>query len=274
MPPGETRTGKKDRTRHLRLIWLLQRVQIMNEVQYRANFVLQVVRSAIALACSFAMLAILFDKVPDLNGWGPSQLLVLVGIFTFVGGLLRTFVQPNLMELVGDVHQGTLDFVLTKPVDAQLFTSVRSMRLWQAVDVIAGAGIIIWAATHFDQGVTVRDCVLFLISLLLGVVIIYSFLFSLMTTAFWFVRVDEAAELFETFYQAGRWPISIYPQWLRLVFTLVVPISSALTVPADAITSRLSWWALLGEIALAGALFAFTRWFFKAGLRRYSAASS
>ena len=48
-------------------------------------------------------------------------------------------------------------------------------------------------------------------------VMIYCFWLMLTTTAFWIVRVDEMVNLFEGMYAAGRWPVGIYPSWLRLV---------------------------------------------------------
>ena len=39
-----------------------------------------------------------------------------------------------------DVRQGTLDFILTKPEDAQVLVSVREFRIWQSVDVVVGGG--------------------------------------------------------------------------------------------------------------------------------------
>ena len=44
-----------------------------------------------------------------------------------------------MMRLMNDIEQGTLDYMLTKPENAQLLVSVREVRFWQIVDVLAGA---------------------------------------------------------------------------------------------------------------------------------------
>ena len=66
-----------------------------------------------------------------------------------------------------------------------------------------------------------------------------------------FVRGERyhAVELFDGVFQTGRWPVGIYPGWLRYSVTFLVPIAFAVTVPAQAVTSRLEWQTL----ALAGA---------------------
>jgi viologen exporter family transport system permease protein len=94
------------------------------------------------------------------------------------------------------------------------------------------------------------------------------------TGAFWIVRMENVLELFEGIYQTGRWPVTVYPGWLRYSVTFLVPIGFAVTVPAEALTSRLQWQTLVFAVAFGIAVFAFTRWFWHYGLRHYSGASA
>jgi len=56
--------------------------------------------------------------------------------------------------------------------------------------------------------------------------------------------------------------------------TFLVPIAFAVTVPAQAVTSRLQWQTLALAVVFATVLFVFARWFWRFGLRRYSGASA
>jgi len=75
-------------------------------------------------------------------------------------------------------------------------------------------------------------------------------------------------------YEAGRWPVSLYPGWLRFALTFIVPVAFATTVPAEALSGRLTWQTLLGAVALAAALLVASRWFWRVGIRNYSGASA
>jgi len=114
----------------------------------------------------------------------------------------------------------------------------------------------------------------FAAALVLGAVMIYSFWLVLTTAAFWVVRMDNVLDLFDGVYQTGRWPVGIYPSWLRFGVTFLVPVAFAVTVPAEAVTSRLEWQTLLLAAIFAVALFTFTRWFWRFGLRNYTGASA
>jgi viologen exporter family transport system permease protein len=88
------------------------------------------------------------------------------------------------------------------------------------------------------------------------------------------VNMWHAVELFDGIFQTGRWPVGIYPPWLRFGVTFLVPIAFAVTVPAEALTSRLDWQTLAFAAVFAMALFAGTRWFWRFGLKRYTGASA
>jgi ABC-2 type transport system permease protein len=108
----------------------------------------------------------------------------------------------------------------------------------------------------------------------IGGLMIYSFWLVLTTIAFWIVRIDEIAELFQGVYQSGRWPVTIYPEWLRVSLTFLVPVAFAVTVPAQALTNRLTPETLLGAALFAVFALVVSRAFFRFGLRRYSGASA
>src|SRR5690606_34331044 len=103
---------------YLRVVWTFFRLGALNELEYRANFFIQILQSGLALAVALGGLAVVFDHTETLGGWGPSELLALVGIHLFVGGLINLVIRPSMQRFMEDVRKGTLDFTLTKPVDA------------------------------------------------------------------------------------------------------------------------------------------------------------
>jgi ABC-2 type transport system permease protein len=257
-----------------RLSWLFFRIGALNELQYRANFWLQLLQSAIQLGTGLAVLGLVLSQTPALNGWSQPALLAVMGVHLLMGGVIGALIQPSMERLRQDIRQGTFDFVLTKPEDIQILSSVREIRIWQAVDVLVGLVVLAIAIAQLQEGVGVVDALAFAVALVLGGLMIYSFWLILTTVAFWIVRIDEIAELFEGVYQSGRWPVTIYPEWLRVSLTFLVPIAFAVTVPAQALTKRLTPETLLLALGFSVVALAVSRAFFRIGLRRYSGASS
>src|SRR6266511_2791047 len=168
---------------------------------------------------------------------------------------------PNMVKLMEDVRQGTLDYALTKPEDAQLLVSVRESQIWQAVDVLVGTIVLVVAVLQLEGGIGVGEALAFAVALILGGLTIYCFWLILTTLTFWVVRIHETVELFEGVYQAGRWPVTVYPFALRLLLTFLVLLAVAITVPAQGITSRLTGQTLALAAAFTSLLVGATRWF-------------
>jgi ABC-2 type transport system permease protein len=152
--------------------------------------------------------------------------------------------------------------------------SVRDVRIWRIVDVFSGAAVIAYGVSGLERTVEGTDLLLFLAMLLVGAITIYCFWLVIATLAFWIVAAWNIIELFQGVYQTGRWPVSVYPIWLRLSVTFLVPIAFAITVPAEALTSRLDWQTIVLALGFCVALFAFTRWWWRFGLRHYTGASA
>ena len=258
----------------LRVSWLYFKLGVLNELQYRVNFFVSLFQTAVALVTGLVVLALVYSHTQELNGWTQSELLCVLGIQILMGGLIRTSIQPNMTRLIDEVRDGKLDFTLTKPEDAQILVSVREVRIWQVVDVISGAIVLAVGLSRITTSVGVGDALAFAVALFLGAVLIYCFWLVLATAAFWVVNMWTAVELFDGIFQTGRWPIGIYPPWLRFGVTFLVPIAFAVTVPAEALTSRLDWQTLCFAVVFAVVLFALTRWFWHFGLRSYSGASA
>jgi ABC-2 type transport system permease protein len=139
---------------------------------------------------------------------------------------------------------------------------------------VTGGIVVGIGASRLDASIGLGDTLAFVALLAVGGAMLYCVWLVLATGSFWIVRMWFLTELFEGVYQTGRWPIGIYPGWLRYSMTYLVPIGFAITVPAQAITSRLHWTTVVTALAFVAVLFAFTRWFWRFGLRRYSGASA
>jgi ABC-2 type transport system permease protein len=260
--------------RTLRVAWLFTRIGVMNELQYRANFFVALFQSLLALGVGLVVLSLVFSHTTDLKGWDHSELLCVMGIQIAMGGLMRATIQPNMLRLIEEVGNGNLDYALTKPEDSQVLISVREVRIWQLVDVLSGAVVVGIGVSQLEASVGFLDAFGLVTLLLLGSVMLYCIWLVLATGAFWVIRMWFLTELFEGLYQTGRWPIGIYPGWLRYSMTYLVPIGFAVTVPAEAVTSRLEWTTVVTAVGFAAVLFGFTRWFWRFGLRRYAGASA
>lgn len=257
-----------------RLIGLHLRIAVLNELQYRTNLGLQLIQSLISLATSLIGIAFIFSKTTHLAGWSASQLLAVVGVYFLVGGITQLFVLPGLSRFMEDVRVGALDFALIKPVDSQLLVLSRQVESWKIIDILIGIGLLVVSLARVGSSLDPVRAIQFVLVVAAGGVVVASFLMILATGAFWFVRVQNILVIYQAMFEAGRWPITIYPPWLQLALTFLVPVGFAVTVPAETLVGRLDWRMFAGAMALAITMPILGRLLWTRGLRLYAGASA
>jgi ABC-2 type transport system permease protein len=141
------------------------------------------------------------------------------------------------------------------------------------VDLLLSLIILAIALAHLQQTVTWLQAGLFVFSMLLALLILYAILLILASLSFWAQGVPLDF-VFNSFIQLGRYPVGIYPEWLRLLLTWIVPVGFMTTIPIQLLTEDLSPGVLLSGTLLALFLFWLASHFFRASLHRYASASS
>ena len=255
--------------RTLRLFWS---AAIGAEMEYRINFTLAALNSIGGLAGGIFALDLFYRNGAQLGNWSWEQALVVFGLFTLLNGVSLSFLNPNLNRIVEYVHQGTLDFVLLKPIDSQFWLSLRNASPWGVPDMVFGLGVITYAG--LKMGVGAGAYLVGIVPVLLAVIVLYSLWFIFASLSIWYVKVWNATEVLRSLLDAGRFPVTAFPMAVRIFFTVIVPVAFLTTVPAELMMGQAGakWLAIEGAIAIG--LFLFTRLFWKFALRYYTSASS
>jgi len=108
-------------------------------MEYRVNFAISALNAVGAAAVGFFGLG-LFYRADDhaLGGWSWDQALAVLGMFEILRGVTTCLLDPNLTRIVRYVYEGTLDFVLLKPIDSQFWLSTRNASPWGIPDMLIG----------------------------------------------------------------------------------------------------------------------------------------
>ena len=72
-----------------------------------------------------------------------------------------------------------------------------------------------------------------------AVAVLYSLKILAVSAAFYVVRIDNLAHLFDAVFDAARWPAPIFRGAVRFVFTFVIPLALMTTYPARALLGTL-----------------------------------
>ena len=262
--------------RYLRLVWRFVTIAFQNVMAYRLNFWISLLHALLNLGTGVLGVAVLFSQVETIKGWTLPSALALLGVYLTLGALRGLFIGPSLESLAGmdgEIWTGQFDYTLLRPVDVQFLASVRTWHPLALIDLAVGLGVLGTGMAQLQASLTPQRLAAFTIAIVAAVIILYAILLAFSALVLWSPGF-LFTWLFNALFQMARYPVGLYPGWLRLVLTWVVPVGVMTTVPAQALTGSLSVRTLTGSVALALALLAGASALFRLGLRRYASASS
>lgn len=260
--------------RYLRLFGVFFKTSIQTDMEYRADFFTRIVASLLGLLTTLGGLMVVFQYTGNLRGWKLPDVVALLSVYYLMDGLIEMFIGPNMRQVMEQVRQGTLDFVLLKPVSTQFLATFRQVNIWRVVNVAVGLGLSVYSVINLGLTIGMREAVAFAVTLAAGVAVVYSLWLVLVTLTFWVVRIDNIEQIVGQAMETGRFPIDIYPAWLRGGLTYIIPVVFIITVPAQALAGRTSLLQILQSVLVALGSLLVSSYFWRFGLKNYTGASS
>jgi ABC-2 type transport system permease protein len=258
----------------LRVVRALMRASVALALQYRLEFVVEGALAVLWMAVALIPLMVVFGNRGAVAGWTYPEMLVVLGWFVALKGVLEGTLSPSLMQVVEHVRKGTLDFVLLKPADAQLLVSLSKIEPWRVVDLVGAAAIFTYAFRHIGHSPSTAQLLLAAALLVAAVMVLYSIAILVVSIAFIAVRVDNLLYLFQSVFDVARWPSSVFRGLLAVLFTYVLPLALMTTYPALALLGKLNARTAIGALAGAFLFACVARLIWSSSICRYTSASS
>ena len=245
-----------------------------SEMEYKTNILIDTITAILSLIGSMFLLSIFFQNNGSIGGWAFEQALIIQGIYTILNGITNTWFNPNLTEIVKHIREGTLDFVILKPIDSQFFISLKKINPSGFLEIMLGFVLLLFCIRINQIDLDLSFLFLSLITIICSISILYSLWFFISTTTIWFVKTWNATEVLRSFLYIGRFPLNSFSLSLRIFFSVFIPIAFITTIPSEVFLGISQLWKILLEVFVA-ALFLITSrkfWFF--ALKYYTSASS
>jgi len=247
---------------------------LASELEYKANILIDLITAILSLIGSIFLLSIFFQNDASIGDWEFEEALIIQGIYTILNGITNTSFNPNLSEIVKHIREGTLDFVLLKPIDSQFFISLKKINPSGFLEIILGLCLLLFCMRINQINLNFSLLSLSLITIICSICILYSLWFFISTTTIWFVKTWNATEVLRSFLYIGRFPLNSFSFSLRIFFSVFIPIAFITTIPSEVFLGLSQSWKILLEIIVALVFLITSRKFWLFALKFYSSASS
>lgn len=260
--------------KYIKIYSLFLYTSIASELEYKTNVIIDFITAILSLIGSLFLLAIFFKSTDNIGGWNFQQALIIQSIYTILNGITNTWFNPNLTEIVKHIREGTLDFVLLKPIDSQFFISLKRIAPSGFLEIILGVALLFYCLIINQININLGFLFLSLTTLLCSILILYSLWFLISTTTIWFVKTWNATEVLRSFLYVGRFPLNSFSFSIRIFFSIFIPIAFITTIPSEVFLGLAQLWEILLELIVSSIFLIISRRFWLFALKYYTSASS
>ena len=260
--------------KYLRVYSKFLHTSLASEFEYKTNIFIDLITAILSLIGSIFLLSIFFQNNNAIGGWEFEKALIIQGIYTILNGITNTWFNTNLTEIVKHVREGTLDFVLLKPIDSQFFISLKKINPSGFLEIILGFCLLLYCIRINQLNINLSFFTLCFITIICSISILYSLWFFISATTIWFVKTWNATEVLRSFLYIGRFPLNSFSFSLRIFFSIFIPIAFITTIPSEVFLGISQFWKIFLEVIVAIVFLYTSRKFWLFALKFYSSASS
>lgn len=260
-----------------RFLFLYKRLLIANWnalIEYRGDFVTQVISSLVFSLNHIIIVLLLTIKVPSVYGWSRGELLLLAATYNVFIGIFHTFISRNLDQIADDIYFGKLDYVLLKPIDNQLATVIRKINYVSLIRLLFGLALTFYLIGTLHIVVTLPMITAYFSFIIIGEFMLYSFWLPFISLMIFNPRLSNIVILLFNITNVARYPKEMFMRLPIYIFIPFLPLALILTTPSKILLQKFSS-DLLWEFMIVTVVFGvFARFVWKYSLRYYSSASS
>jgi ABC-2 type transport system permease protein len=253
----------------------LWRTSVTREMMFKGNFLLWIIVEILWFGLQLGFISVLYLHTDAIGTWTKWEVVLLVGASHFIQQTYQAFFLVNCANISELVRTGKLDFFLLLPVNTRFVISLRQVDLGAFVNAASALLVMGYAASQLHLVPGVLQVIGFLALCVFGILIHYSLMFALASICFWTVRAQGVVWGYYNLFQIARMPDEAFRGLFRAVFTFVLPMLLVSNVPVRMIADKLSKpGPVLLLLGMAIVCAAFSEWFWRLSVKRYTSASS
>jgi ABC-2 type transport system permease protein len=218
-----------------------------------------------------------YGQVDSFLGLTRYENYVLFGTYKIVQSIGVTLFMTQLEELTEQIRGTdslTLDMMLLKPIDAQVFATLGRTWFGSLAAIMVGVAMVWYGLNNLMVVVTLGHVFTYLVAVALGIIMLYVTYLFIQTWLFWFEYLQVGETLWFTIHDAGQYPRNLYRGWLGILFNVVFPVTLGAAIPTELLFGRESGWILVMYGFIVLTLLYLTRVFWKFSIKKYSSFSS
>lgn len=259
---------------YIRLYFAIISQYIKVRMQYRADFFVSSFGMAAQSAVGVFTLWVLFKSVSNLEGWGYYE-LIFIYAFSLLAIIPRQLLFDNIWSLGDRIREGSFIKYYFRPLNIMFYYVSEVFDLKGLGQLALAIWAFIYSSTKLGLEWNFFKIALLGLSLFSSSLIMTSVLIIAGSTGFWTMQSHSILMFAYKFEAFSRYPVTIFNNFFRFLFTYVIPIGFIAFYPSQLFLRPANTNALILFSPIAGiVMFVIAYMVWNRGVRIYSGTGS
>ena len=219
--------------KYIKLYFAYARNSLIGKLTYKADVIIGIIAFLVTQVFALATLVILISTVPSIDGYNIYQIGFLFGLSNMAVGIDHLFTDRLWNVAYWEVKQGKLDNMMLRPVPLLFQVLASEIQLEAFGEIIVAIALIVLCGLKIDITLTFGSVTLVILGIICAAIIITSFKLLIAGLAFIFKRSGPLLQIVYNFSNYAKYPLTIFPAFIRYILLFVIPLGLCIFVPFD-----------------------------------------
>lgn len=260
--------------KYFKVYSILLKNAFSRDATFRADTFWSWVTHIIWLGMLFILVDTVFRFTTTVAGWSKSDMFLLMNIFILSQQFFLFLFRENVWEIPNIITDGKLDAYMLTPVNTIFLLVSRQISTRALGRLITQTIVLIFIIMHYNYSFSLPHIFAFVLLFIISLAVQLGHSILLNTLGFWFLRIDNINEAYFNIGQIAKYPLSVLPTTIQVIFFTILPIAYQNYTPVGVGLGKLGFDFVLISIGYTILLWWGTLAFWNFSLRRYTSASS
>ena len=215
--------NKRNFAWYVKIYFKIVTQDIKTKMNYRADFIISNFAQMFYHFSGFAAFWIIFQNFPSVAGWSYEEMLFFYG-FSLIAYTPTQCLLDNNWSLRYHIYSGDFIKYCIRPINTFFYYMSEVFDLKGFGQLAAGTAILTYAWIKLEIGFSFAIAVLLLLNLTAASLFMAAILNLSAASTFWLTN-SELLFLMVRFRDYARYPVTIFNEFLKFLFTFIIPMA-------------------------------------------------
>lgn len=221
--------------RYLHLYFTYIKRSIIARLEYKKDTFISIISFFMVNAAAILSISFILNSIPSLDGWTMSEIGFLYGFSMMPVAIDHLFSDDLWTVAYYKVRSGELDRMFLRPIPVLFQVIAETFQLEGLGELFVGIIMLAVCGNLINVSWSFSLVLLLIVATIFGGLIITSLKIIFASLAFIFRRSGPLLQVVYNFISYTRYPLSIYPQFVKVILTFLFPFAVFISFPIETV---------------------------------------